>query len=197
MKLVLASSNPGKLREFSALLGPFGYELVNQAALGIDSPPETGVTFAENALLKARHASFHAGLPALADDSGIEVDALCGGPGVRSARYASDRATDRENLGKMLTALQGVPAERRTARYRCVIVLVRGPDDLHPLVATGTWQGSILETSRGSHGFGYDPVFLPAGLSYSAAELDPVEKNLLSHRAQALQALVSQLKCPR
>jgi XTP/dITP diphosphohydrolase len=195
VKLVLASGNAGKLRELAALLEPIGYELVAQATLGIESPPETGTTFAENALLKARYAALHARMPALADDSGIEVDALDGRPGVYSARYAGKAATDRQNLEKMLSELQGVPLERRTARYQCVIVLIRDAKDTQPLIATGPWEGRILEAPRGHGGFGYDPIFLPAAGERSAAELDAQEKNKISHRARALHALVSQLKC--
>jgi XTP/dITP diphosphohydrolase len=192
VKLVLASANPGKLREISALLGPLGHELIDQSALGIASPAETGSTFIENALLKARHAAHHARLPALADDSGIEVDVLSGRPGVHSARYAGPRATDRENLEKMLNEMQG--NGQRTARYQCVIALVRSADDPRPLIATGSWSGRILEAPRGSRGFGYDPIFLPDGSDLSAAELEPLEKNRHSHRAQALRALVEQLQ---
>ena len=196
MKLILASANAGKLRELTALLKPLGHEVMRQAAFNIESPPETGATFFENALIKARHAALHAKLPALADDSGIEVDALGGRPGVYSARYAGENASDRENLEKMLLELQGVPDARRTARYQCVIVLVRGVDDARPLVASGSWEGRILTVPRGTRGFGYDPIFLPGGLERTAAELEPAEKNALSHRAQALRALVAQLKCP-
>jgi len=193
VKLVLASDNAGKLRELAALLEPLGYELVRQAAFNIESAPETAATFVENALLKARHAALHAKLPALADDSGIEVDALDGRPGVHSARYAGENATDRENLEKMLTELRGVSAERRTARYRCVIAFVRYADDRSPLIASGSWEGSILTAPRGSRGFGYDPIFLPSGHGLTAAELEPAEKNAMSHRAQALRALVARL----
>src|SRR3954467_13594004 len=143
MKAVLASSNVGKLRELAAILEPLGYELVTQSSLGIDTPPETGLTFAENALLKARHAARLAGLPALADDSGIEVDALDGRPGIYSARYAGERANDAANLKKMLEELAGVPDERRTARYQCVIALARSRDDPFPLIARGSWEGRI------------------------------------------------------
>ena len=189
MRAVLASSNPGKLRELEALLEPLGLTLVAQSALGITPALETGSTFLENALLKARHAARLAGVAALADDSGIEVDALGGGPGVRSARYAGEHASDQENLHKLLGALAGVPPERRTARYRCVIVYVRHPSDREPVVGEGTWEGRILSVPRGSGGFGYDPIFQPAGGERSAAELEPVEKNAVSHRALALQAL--------
>jgi XTP/dITP diphosphohydrolase len=193
-KLVLASGNAGKLRELSAILAPLGHELVPQSALGFDTPLETGTTFVENALLKARYVSRLARLPALADDSGIEVDALGGRPGVYSARYAGESASDRQNLEKLLAELQGVSAERRTARYQCVIALVRSADDAAPLVAEGAWEGHILTAPRGSGGFGYDPIFLPVGLQVTAAELPPQEKNALSHRGKALQALVTKLR---
>ena len=193
-KLVLASGNPGKLRELAALLEPRGYELVTQTALGIESPPETGATFTENALLKARYAAARSGTATLADDSGIVVDALGGRPGVHSARYAGLQATDRQNLEKMLRELRDIPLAQRTARYQCVIALVRSADDAQPLVANGTWEGRILEAPRGSGGFGYDPIFLPHGSERTAAELDPVEKNAMSHRAQALRALVARLE---
>jgi XTP/dITP diphosphohydrolase len=189
VRAVLASSNPGKLRELEALLEPLGLTLVAQSALGIAPAAETGSTFLENALLKARHAARLAGVAALADDSGIEVDALGGAPGVRSARYAGEHASDQENLYRLLGALEGVPPERRTARYRCVIVYVRDALDRQPIVGEGTWEGRILSVPRGSEGFGYDPIFQPAGGERSAAELEPIEKNAVSHRALALQAL--------
>jgi XTP/dITP diphosphohydrolase len=193
VKLVLASSNAGKLRELAALLAPLGHELIAQTELGLASPPETGTTFEANALIKARYAAQHAALPALADDSGIEVDALGGRPGVHSARYAGERAGDRANLHKMLLELGGVPLRERTARYRCVIALVRDATDPHPLLASGTWEGIIIDTPRGQGGFGYDPIFLPAGMHRTAAELAAEEKNRLSHRAQALRELVELL----
>ncbi len=193
MKIVLASSNVGKLRELAALLAPLGHELVPQSAFGIETPPETGTTFVENALLKAHHAAAQSGLPALADDSGIEVDALGGRPGVCSARYAGEGATDRDNLERMLDELRGVDAARRTARYRCVIVLVRGADDADPLIAQGSWEGRILTAPRGTGGFGYDPIFQPEGLAVTAAELSQEEKNARSHRGQALRALTAKL----
>jgi XTP/dITP diphosphohydrolase len=193
-KIVLASGNTGKLRELAAILAPLGHELVPQSAVGFETPPETGTTFLANALLKARHASRLAKLPALADDSGIEVDALGGRPGVYSARYAGERATDRDNLEKLLEELQNVAAGRRTARYQCVIALVRGADDADPLIAQGTWEGRILTAPRGTGGFGYDPIFRPEGLDITAAELTAVEKNARSHRGKALQALVAKLR---
>lgn len=199
MRVVLASANPGKLRELARLAEPLGWELVSQRDLGIASPPETGSTFLENALIKARHASREARLPALADDSGIEVDALGGAPGVRSARYAGESATDRENLLKLLGALRGVPPARRGARYRCVIAYVASGDDPEPIIGEGCWEGRIALEPRGSGGFGYDPVFVPAEAGpaadreRTAAELEPAEKSRWSHRSQALAALKSRL----
>jgi XTP/dITP diphosphohydrolase len=193
-RVVLASSNAGKLREMSALLVPLGLELVNQKTLGIDSAEETGTTFIENALLKARHAARKAELPAISDDSGIEVDALEGRPGVYSARFAGAGASDAENLRKLLTEMHDVPAEFRQARYHCVIVFVRDANDRDPVVAHGTWEGRIGTEPRGSGGFGYDPIFIPAGMHDTAAQLTPGQKNDMSHRAQALRALVTELR---
>ena len=193
MKIVLASGNPGKLRELAELLAPHGLRVLPQSAFGLETPPETGTTFRENALLKARHVSRLTGLPALADDSGIEVDALQGRPGVYSARYAGEGASDAENLQKLLAELQSVPEDARTARYRCVMALVRGAQDPEPLLAEGTWSGRILRVPRGTGGFGYDPVFLPEGLERTAAELAPAHKNALSHRGQALRALADRV----
>jgi guanylate kinase len=187
-KTVLASGNAGKLKELTAILAPLGLELIAQSAHGIDSPPETGATFLENALIKARHAAQASGLPALADDSGIEVDALNGRPGVRSARFAGEGASDADNLHKLLAELHDVPAEFRQARYHCVIAFVRRHEDSQPIVAHGTWEGRIALAPRGSGGFGYDPIFLPADAHCTAAELDPSVKNEVSHRAQALRA---------
>jgi XTP/dITP diphosphohydrolase len=194
VKAVLASSNTGKLRELAEILQPLGYELVTQSSLGIQTPPETGTTFAENALLKARHASRLSGLPALADDSGIEVDALDGRPGIYSARYAGEQATDAENLQKMLDELRDVPDPKRSARYQCVIAFVSDADDPFPLLAEGTWEGQILTEPRGSGGFGYDPIFRPVGLDSTAAELPAAEKNARSHRGKALRALAGLLQ---
>lgn len=194
MNLVLASANAGKQREFAALLAPAGIELVLQSALGIDSVAETGTTFEANALLKARHAAGRSGLPALADDSGLEVDALDGRPGVWSARYAGAMATDADNNARLLSELAGVPAERRGARYRCVLALVRTADDAAPLIASGSWEGRIAARPAGGGGFGYDPLFVPEGHTVSAAELPAAQKNALSHRGKALADLVAQLK---
>ena len=192
-RVVLASANAGKLREMSALLAPLGLDLSTQTSLGIESPPETGSTFLANALIKAHHAAARSGLPAIADDSGIEVDALEGRPGVHSARFAGEQASDADNLHKLLAELHDVPREFRQARYRCVLVFVRGPQDPEPIVAHGTWEGEIATEPRGSGGFGYDPVFIPAGLHGTAAQLPAASKNEVSHRAQALRALVAEL----
>jgi XTP/dITP diphosphohydrolase len=194
LKLVLASANAGKQREFAALLAPLGLELLLQSALGIASIPETGTTFEANALLKARHAASQSGLPALADDSGLEVDALDGRPGVWSARYAGPAATDEDNNARLLAELAGVPAERRGARYRCVLVLARQAEDGAPLMARGTWEGRIAAHPAGHGGFGYDPLFVPEGHERSAAELPVAQKNALSHRGKALAALLAQLE---
>ena len=190
---MLASSNPGKLREFSDLLAGKGFELARQSDFGIEAPPETGATFLENALIKARNAARRSGLPAIADDSGIEVDALDGAPGVWSARFAGEGASDEANLDKLLRSLAGVPDARRGARYRCVIVYVRDADDPRPLVGDGAWEGRILDSRRGSGGFGYDPSFVPAGETRTAAEMTAAEKHAVSHRGQAMRAFLAQL----
>jgi XTP/dITP diphosphohydrolase len=192
-RVVLASSNPGKLRELTALLKPLALELTAQSALGIDPAAETGTTFLENALLKARHAARRARLPAIADDSGLEVDALGGRPGVWSARFAREGASDEENLRHLLSQLEGVPAGERQARYQCVIVFLRHAEDEAPLIARGSWAGHIALAARGRGGFGYDPVFVPEGGVASAAQLTSAQKNAVSHRAQALAALVAML----
>jgi XTP/dITP diphosphohydrolase len=194
VRVVLASSNSGKLRELASLLAPLGFDLIAQNALGVDTPPETGDTFAANALLKARYAAAATNLPALADDSGIEVDALGGRPGIYSARYAGEGASDQQNLRKMLGELQEVPAGMRTARYQCVIAFVSTSVDAQPILATGTWEGTLISEPRGLGGFGYDPIFIPNGFGRTAAELDPAQKNSLSHRGQALAALIAQLQ---
>jgi XTP/dITP diphosphohydrolase len=192
-RAVVASANPGKLREFAALLAPLRLQLVPQAQFGIRPAIESGTTFLENALLKARHAAHHAHLAALADDSGIEVDALGGRPGVHSARFAAEEASDEENLRHLLAELHDVPDGFRQARYQCVIVFLRHAGDHVPLIAQGTWQGSIAHAPRGRGGFGYDPVFVPAGEQCTAAELPSAQKNAVSHRGQALRKLVAML----
>ena len=189
MKLVLASGNPGKLKEFGALLADSGFEVVPQVSLGVDDAEETGLSFVENALLKARHAARASGLPALADDSGLCVDHLGGAPGLYSARYSGNHGDAAANNAKLLRALEGVPDGQRSAFFICVLVLLRHAEDPAPLIAEGRWHGHVLHASRGMQGFGYDPLFLPQGQTLSAAELDPVLKNTLSHRALALARL--------
>ena len=191
-RIVLASGNPGKLREFSELLANQAIALAPQSEFGIEPPPETGTTFLENALIKARNAAQRAGLPAIADDSGIEVDALDGAPGVYSARYAGEGASDAANLEKLLAALRGVPDSRRGARYRCVIVYVSDAADARPLIGEGTWEGSIIDARRGLNGFGYDPSFVPANEIRTAAEMSADEKHAVSHRGQAMRAFLAQ-----
>jgi XTP/dITP diphosphohydrolase len=192
-RAVLASSNPGKLRELAALLAPLSLQLVPQSDFDMRPAAETGTTFIENALIKAHHAARHARLPALADDSGLEVDALGGRPGVHSARFAGVGASEADNLRQLLAELEDVPESYRQARYQCVIVWVRSVGDQAPLIAHGTWEGRIAHAPRGQGGFGYDPLFIPAGEQRTAAELSSAEKNAVSHRAQALRALVAML----
>ncbi len=187
-RVVLATGNRGKLRELQALLGT-AYELVPQSDLGVIDIEETGTTFTENALLKARHAAATTGLPAIADDSGLEVDALDGAPGVRSARYAGVAATDADNNAKLLRALDGLPAAARTARFRSVIVYVAAADDPEPLIAEGVWAGRILDAPRGAGGFGYDPLFFDGAAGGTGAELEPAAKNRVSHRGHAARQL--------
>jgi XTP/dITP diphosphohydrolase len=191
-QVVLASSNAGKLREFSELLAASGMNLARQSDFGIEPPPETGHTFLENALIKARNAARLTGLPAIADDSGIEVDALGGAPGVYSARYAGEGASDDANLEKLLRALESVPLEQRTARYRCIVVFVESAEDPRPLVGDGTWEGRIVPERRGTGGFGYDPSFVPRGETRTVAEMPTAEKHAQSHRGQALRAFLAQ-----
>lgn len=191
-KLVIASGNPGKLREIGEILGPLGFEVLPQSDFAVPECPEPHVTFIENCLAKARHASLHTGLPALADDSGICVEALNGAPGVYSARYGGDPRSDQRNNEKLVAALRG-QANRR-AHYYCVIVLVRHADDPEPLIAEGRWHGEIIDSPRGAGGFGYDPHFYVAEFGRTGAELAPNEKNAVSHRGKALRELVEKLK---
>ena len=193
MKLVIASSNRGKLAEIGALFRGSGIECIPQAELGIDDAEETASTFVENALLKARHAARATGLPALADDSGLCVDALGGAPGLYSARYAGAHGDASANIIKLLDALQDVPEAARTAHFHAVIVLLRSADDPQPIIAEGRWPGRILQAPRGNGGFGYDPVFLDPEKACSAAELDPAIKNRISHRGRALAVLKQRL----
>jgi XTP/dITP diphosphohydrolase len=191
--IVLASSNPGKLREINQMLGDLHLAVVPQSDFNVPEVEETGLTFVENALLKARTAARHARLPAIADDSGLEVDHLNGAPGIYSARYAGKDANDEENRRKLLADLKGVPEEDRTARFQCLMVYLRHEHDPTPIICQGTWEGSILFEPRGIHGFGYDPVFFVPTHGCSSAELPPEVKNALSHRGQALCALVAAL----
>ncbi len=193
MRVVLASGNRGKLRELAELLAGLPLELVAQDALGVESPPETGLTFVENAILKARHAAAATGLPAIADDSGIEVDALGGEPGIHSARYAGAGATDAQNLDKLLRDTASVPETGRAARFHCLMVYLRHAADPTPIVCDGVWHGRLLQAPRGSHGFGYDPVFFVPTHGCAAAELSPAVKNAISHRAQAARMLAEGL----
>lgn len=190
MKLVLASGNAGKLAELRELLAGSGIELVAQSELGIGDAEETGRSFVENAILKARHAAQTSGMAALADDSGLCVDALDGAPGLYSARYAGVHGDNAANNAKLLRELEGVPDAQRTARFVCVLALLRSADDPDPVIATGRWPGRVLHGPRGEHGFGYDPVFLPDdGGGLGSAELEPALKNRISHRGQALAML--------
>jgi XTP/dITP diphosphohydrolase len=190
-RLVLASGNAGKLREFRALLAPLEVQVISQAELAIESAAEPHETFVENALAKARHAAAASGLPALADDSGLSCPALDGAPGVRSARFAGDDAADGENNAALLRQLAG--AADRSGHYTCVLVALRAPDDPEPIIAEARWYGQIIEAPRGTHGFGYDPHFLLQELGRTAAELDPDQKNRISHRGQAMAELARKL----
>ena len=192
--IVLASSNAGKVREINALLAAEEIHIIPQNALGVPEAAETGLSFVENAILKARNAAAHSGLAAIADDSGIEVDALAGAPGIYSARYAGSGASDLDNLNKLIEVIREVPPEQRTARFQCLMVYLRHAEDPTPVICQGTWEGLLLDTPRGDHGFGYDPIFLVPSEGCTSAELDPAAKNRLSHRGQALSKLVRYLK---
>lgn len=193
-RVVLASNNKGKLREFGELLAGLHLEVIPQAQLNVPDADETGLTFVENAIIKARHAAQLTGLPALADDSGIEVDALNGAPGIYSARFSGKGATDAANNDKLLDLIANTSDNQRTARYQCVIVFMRHALDPTPIICQGTWEGKILRAPQGSGGFGYDPIFYVPTHRCSGAELDPVEKNRISHRGKALRALLAALR---
>lgn len=192
-KLVIASNNRGKLEEFRDLLTPLGIEPIAQGDLGVGEAEEPAVTFVENAILKARHAATETGLPALADDSGLAVDALGGQPGVRSARFAGPDASDQDNIEALLAAMAAVPEGQRSAQYHCVLVYLRHLDDPTPLICHGRWQGEILTRPQGAGGFGYDPLFWVPETQGTAAELSRTEKSRLSHRGRALTELMDQL----
>lgn len=193
-ELVLASDNRGKLNELTALLSDSGFSVVGQGALGVTPAEETGETFVENAILKARNAALQTGHPAIADDSGLEVNALNGAPGVYSARFAGDHASDSDNVTKLLSRLEKIPWEDRNARFRCLMVYLRRADDPAPLICEGTWSGVVTQAPSGQNGFGYDPVFWVPDEGCTAAELDSERKNGLSHRARALRMLMERLK---
>ncbi|HTE42159.1 MAG TPA: RdgB/HAM1 family non-canonical purine NTP pyrophosphatase [Steroidobacteraceae bacterium] len=192
--VVLASGNRGKLAEFAQLLAPWAVHVHAQSDFVAEGADETGANFRENALLKARHAARAARMPAIADDSGLEVDALDGAPGVYSARYAGETATDEDNNRKLLASLASIPAPSLTARFRCVLAYVRHADDDSPVIVEGVWEGHVLMQPRGEHGFGYDPLFQPLDAPKSAAELSGAEKNQLSHRGKACGDLLVQLQ---
>jgi XTP/dITP diphosphohydrolase len=194
MRIVLATGNAGKLREFRELLEPLGFETLPLSQFTSVSAEESGLSFIENAILKARHAARVANLPAIADDSGIELDALQGAPGIYSARYAGPSASDQANLEKLLRAVHELPEQQRTARYQCALAYLRWATDPSPLIVQASWEGRIVLTPRGNGGFGYDPIFELAELRKTAAELSSDEKNKISHRGQAMRELVTQLR---
>ena len=191
-KVVLASGNAGKLREFFRILGDAGFDIVPQSDYDVIDVPETGLTFVENAIIKARNASQHTGLPALADDSGIEVDALNGRPGIYSARYSGEG--DDANNQKLLEEMADIPNDKRTARFRCCIVYMRHAEDPSPLIADASWEGTIMHELSGANGFGYDPLFFVSTHNTSSAELSPDEKNVISHRGKALEKILVLMK---
>jgi XTP/dITP diphosphohydrolase len=193
-QIVLASDNPGKLREIKKILTNLPYEIISQTEFAVPKLQETALTFVENAILKARHASKHTQLPAIGDDSGLEIDALHGEPGIYSARYAGPDAISQNNIAKVLLKLRNIPKEKRSTRFQCVIVFLKHTKDPAPIIAQGTWEGSILFQVQGKNGFGYDPIFYVPTHNCSAAELPIDIKNKLSHRGQALRKLLKELK---
>ncbi|MGX9419264.1 XTP/dITP diphosphatase [Vibrio sp. RC27] len=192
-KIVLATGNQGKVREMADLLNDFGFDVVAQSEFNVSDVEETGTTFVENAIIKARHAAKETGLPAIADDSGLEVDYLNGAPGIYSARYSGENATDQTNIDKLLAEMKSAPETQRTARFHCVLVLMRHENDPTPLICHGQWEGKILETQSGSNGFGYDPIFFVPEENCASAELEPTRKKQLSHRGKALDKLFAAL----
>jgi len=193
-KIVLASNNAGKAREITEILKTYGISVVPQSDFGVPEIPETGLTFVENALLKARNACHHTGLPAIADDSGIEIDALQGRPGIYSARYSGEGASDEANLQKALTELKDIPEAQRGARFQCLMVLLEHENDPTPLICQGAWEGRILTEPQGENGFGYDPIFYVPEHQCSSAQLTADQKNALSHRGKALKILAEKIK---
>ncbi len=196
-KIVLASSNRGKLREFSQLLAPLAVDIIPQSELGVIDAEETGFSFVENAIIKARNACKQTGLPAIADDSGIEVDALHGAPGIYSSRYAGPGASDEDNVNALLEALKDVPEAERTARFQCLLVYMRHAEDPTPLICQGSWHGQILFEPAGDGGFGYDPVFLVPETDCSAAELSAEQKHAISHRGLAMRCFLEEFQYAR
>ncbi|CAM3855416.1 RdgB/HAM1 family non-canonical purine NTP pyrophosphatase [Rheinheimera salexigens] len=193
-KIVLATSNKGKVAELSKMLAGRNIEIIPQTDLGVSDAEETGLTFVENAIIKARHAALSSGLPAIADDSGLAVDALGGAPGIYSARYAGEGATDKLNIDRLLANMQSVPVAQRSAQFHCVLVYMRHAEDPTPLICHGIWRGEIATSAQGEHGFGYDPVFWLSNENCSAAQLKPEQKQQLSHRGQALKTLLQLLR---
>lgn len=196
-KVVLASGNAGKLKEFKRILKMCQLDVTPQSEFNVPDAPETGLTFVENALIKARNACAHTGLAAISDDSGIEVDALNGQPGIYSARFSGEGANDEKNNALLLEKLKGVPTEKRTARYQCVLVYMRHEKDPTPIICQGSWEGVILEAPQGKDGFGYDPLFWVPSHNCSSAELEPKVKNTVSHRAIAMQALLNDIRAQK
>ena len=192
-QVVLASENPGKLREMNELLNSLDIEVLPQSHFAVPEVAETGLSFVENSIIKARNAALHTNLPAIADDSGLEVDVLAGAPGIFSARYAGDSASDEENLELLIEMVKGTNEERPAARFQCSIVFLRNAEDAMPIIAQGTWNGHIVTTPKGDSGFGYDPVFYVPTHLCTSAELEPAEKNKISHRGQAMQELIDKL----
>lgn len=196
-KIVLASGNIGKLRELSQILSPLGLKLIAQSDLNVPEAEETGLSFVENAIIKARNAALFTGLPAIADDSGIEVDALHGAPGIYSSRYAGPDASDTDNINALLDAMKEVPETERTARFQCVVVFMRHAEDPTPLICQGSWQGQILQSPLGDEGFGYDPIFWVSETDCTAAELSPEQKHAISHRGKAMRQFMEEFKYTR
>tara|TARA_R110002050_G_scaffold57423_3_gene129091 strand:- start:227527 stop:228129 length:603 start_codon:yes stop_codon:yes gene_type:complete len=193
-KIVLASGNKGKLSEFAQLFAPFDIDVVPQSDFDVPEAEETGLSFVENAIIKARNACEHTGLPAIADDSGIEVDYLLGAPGIYSARYAGEHASDDDNLNALLSALNGVPDRERAARYQCLLVMMRHSKDPTPLICQADWQGRILHEPMGNGGFGYDPIFWVPERQCSAAQLSSEQKHTISHRGKAIRKFIEEIK---
>jgi len=193
-KIVLASGNKGKLREFAQLFAPMNIEVIPQSEFNVPEAEETGLTFVENAIIKARNACEHTGLPAIADDSGIEVDYLLGAPGIYSARYAGINASDEDNLNALLSALTGVPDTERVARYQCLLVMMRHSKDPTPMICQADWQGHVLTEEAGDGGFGYDPIFWVSETNCSAAELTSEQKHAISHRGKAIRQFIKEFQ---